>query len=239
MSTIKKEVQKLSMDNLVTLYELDATNIGGSIYHFTKRMRESSTIAFGGTTYIPIDIDAQGFTYDGNGAFPTPTLRVSNVGNLVSAAIIDLKDLIGAKLTRIRTFEAFLDGSPDADSGQTLPVDIFTVEQKTFQNKIYVEWRLSSSIDAMGKKLPGGIVLRDVCPRRYRIYRSATNDFYQFDASKGGCPYAGTKYFDENDVSTTKANDMCSKHLDGCKARFGQHSDLPTYAFPGVSRLST
>lgn len=233
MTNIRRQVQKLSTDDFVTLYELDATMLGGAVYHFTKRMRETTYISFGGVQYTAIDVDATGFTWDGKGSFPKPTLRVSNVNGVLTAAIITLKDLVGAKLTRIRTFADHLDDGSDPDGGSYLPLDIFTVEQKTRVTAAFVEWRLSSVIDALNLQLPARPILRDVCTQRYRYYDTTLGDFVTANAT---CPYAGTNYYDENDKKTTKANDACGKRLTSCKVRFGEKAELPTWAFPGVAK---
>jgi lambda family phage minor tail protein L len=183
--------------------------------------------------YPAIDIEAKGFAWDGKGAFPTPTLRISNVGGLVSSAVITLKDLVGATVTRIRTLAEHLDGGSEPDSGKYFPLDIFTVEQKTKANNIFVEWRLSSVLDAADVQLPGRPILRDVCTRQYRIYDSLTDTF---DYSLADCPYSGSRFYNENDREVnTKSADNCSKRITGCKARFGKRAELPTWAFPGVA----
>lgn len=235
MTSIKTEVQKLETDNFVILYELDTTPIGGSdIFRFTKRMYDTQQVSFGGVPYHAIDITATGFLYDGRGAFPTPILQISNVNNLLTAVVVDLKDLVGAKLTRIRTFEEHLDGGSDPDPGQIFTPDVYQVEQKTRHNRVFIEWKLSSILDQTGRQIPARTMLRDVCTHTYRIYNAATDSFNYVNAS---CPYVGTKYFDERDLTVPKNTDKCSKRLSGCKARFGANGELPIRAFPGISKV--
>lgn len=236
MSTIETESQSLVTGNRVTLYQLDATDLGGGVFYFTKRKGTSGNILFGGIEYIAMDIEATGFAWDGKGAFPKPVLRVNNVGGLLTSSIINYKDLVGATITRLRTFEQFLDGQPEADPNKFMTPDYFTIEQKTLANAIFIEWRLSSVIDATGMLLPGRQILRDVCSHRYRIWTGASFKDVDTPGSNVTCPYKGLNYFDENDRPTSPQNDMCSKRLTGCKRRFGENGELPTWAFPGVDR---
>lgn len=233
--TIALEVQKLETDNIVALFQLDTTPIGGTtVFNFTKKMRENSYISFDGVQYAAIDISADGFLFDGQGQFPTPRIQVSNVGNILTSAIIEFKDLVGATLTRIRTFEQFLDDGSNPDPTATFPIDIYTVEQKTKHNKIFVEWQLSAIIDQTGRQLPGRTILRDICTHRYRIWDTISETF---DYSNATCPYVGVNNFNEQDVSQSDpANDKCGKRLTSCKLRFGERGVLPTRAFPGVAR---
>lgn len=232
--TISEEVQKLETDNIVTLFQLDTTPIGGSsVFNFTKKMREDSYISFGGVQFAAIDISYDGFLWDGRGGFPKPTIQVSNVANLLTALIVEFKDLCGAKVTRIRTFEQFLDDGSNPDPEATFPLDIYQIEQKTQHNRVFVEWQLSSILDQTGRQLPGRIILRDVCTHTYRIYNPATGTF---DYSNASCPYTGSKSFNENDQATTAPFDKCSKRLTGCKLRFGERGELKTRAFPGVAK---
>ena len=233
--SIESEVQNLHADNIVTLYELDTTVVGGvDIFRFTRKSRESAEIQFGGNTYTPIDIEATGFLWDGKGAFPRPKLKVSNVAGLVSAAIISQNDLIGSRLIRTRTFEQFLDDGSNPDPTAMFPQDIYVVEQKTNQNKVFVEWQLSSALDQTGRQLPGRQCLRDRCTHTYRIWNSVAG---AFDYANASCPYVGSVYYDENGVSVTGAvADTCGRRLTDCRLRFGQNGVLPTRAFPGIAR---
>jgi lambda family phage minor tail protein L len=234
--TIASDVQKLTPGNLVTLYQIDTTMIGGTdIFYFTKAGRPGTTLTFDGDVYQPVDMEASGFGYDGSGAFPAPKIRVANMAGALTTIIMTLNDLIGAKLTRIRTFEQYLDDGATPDPGQTFPLDIFTVEQKTAHNKVFIEWRLSSVIEQTDRLLPGRVMLRNYCPFNYRQWVSGTT-FIDTNTVNGHikCPYTGTNYFTESDVPTTAANDKCGKTLNSCTLRFGARNEVKFGGFPGV-----
>ena len=72
-------------------------------------------IKFGGQVYQQLPIKAEGFEYKGKGSLPRPTMVVSNLFNTITAILNEVNvqttgnDLAGAKLTRIRTLERFID----------------------------------------------------------------------------------------------------------------------------------
>jgi phage-related protein len=92
--------------------------------------------------------------------------------------MLSLGDLVGAKVTRIRTFakyidyENFIDGvqpegfSPNPNT--ELPRDIFFIERKSVENKNIIQFELSSIFDFEGIQLPGRLVLNSSCPFTYR-----------------------------------------------------------------------
>lgn len=231
--SFETEKQKFAPSNRVELYELDCTALGGDLLRFSPSARENDPIYFGGHEYTAIPIEAEGFETSGKGTLPTPTLRMMNTAS-VQSLIIGYDDLIGAVLYRIRTFRTFLDDGASPDFNAKFPIDVYKIDRKAAQNKVFVEFELAASIDQEGRMIPGRQILKDYCTHIYRRYDSTTGDF---DYTEATCPYVGTSYFDVNNNSTTKENDRCGKKLSSCRARFGQNGILPTRAFPGVARI--
>jgi lambda family phage minor tail protein L len=191
-------------------------------------------VVFQGNTYEPVPVQITGFEWRGRGPSPRPKVQVANVGGLLTGLLVEYGDLVGAKVTRIRTFRKFLDDQPTADPTQYFDPDIWRVERKTAHNSQAVEWELASVIDQEGRKLPNRAMLRDICTHTYRRLNAAGT---AFDYDGVSCPYVGTTYFTETDQPTTDMqNDKCSKYLNGCILRFGQTGVLPTRAFPGMDR---
>ena len=241
MSLITEAAQQPSptRGGLVTLYELDARNLGDTdIRRFTRdTVNGGATILWNGNQYQPIDIEAEGFEWGGSGAPPTPTLKISNVSMYAGVLVRQFNDLCGATLTRIRTYEDFLDNGATPDPTMKFPIDVFRVERKTAHNKVYIEFELAVIFDQEGLKLPNRQCIRDTCTHIYRRYDSSTGTF---DYSKATCPYTGTSYFQRDGTSTTKkSEDLCGKRLTNCIQRFGSNAVLPTRAFPGMQRYST
>jgi len=237
-AALKTTQQQSEAGQLVILFELDLTSLGGTILRFTSTARESAAIVFDGDTYVPINVEADGFDTDADGSFPTPTLRLSNVEFTVQAIVYGFNDLIGGQLTRIRTFRRFLDDGVDPDPTARFPDDVYLIDKKTQQNKIVVEWELKASLDHEDKFLPGRQILKNSCSQIYRIWAGSA-----FDYTDATCPYGitvpGTNYFDTaNNVEAAPADDHCGKRLSSCKVRFGENAILPFRGFPGVQKLS-
>jgi lambda family phage minor tail protein L len=232
--SFEAHIQKLELGAVVQLFKLDATALGGDVIYWTPGPLNGEPVYFDSQEYIPLPIEATGFEYSGSGAFPTPKIQVSNVGNLLTKFVIDFKDLVGADFVRTKTFERFLDTGADPDATAKYQPDVFRVERKVTQNKIFIEWELSAAIDQEGIQLPFRQVLRDACTHTYRRYDETTGTF---DYTKASCPYTNSTYFTNNGVSTGASNDKCGKKLSDCKLRFGTNGVLPTRAFPGVAKV--
>lgn len=232
--TIEESKQSLSPGRRVELYDFDATDIGGSSYNFVSSFVEEQPVAWRGKIYTPIPIKASGFEVSGKGVLPTPSLQISNILLLPGSIINSLGDPLGAKITRWVTFEQYLDTGETPSANDYIDPQIFYIERKVNQNRVFVEFELSSAMDQHGRELPKRQVLRDTCPLVYRKYNSTTAEF---DYTKATCPYAGTQYYKANGDSTTNpALDVCGKRLLECKKRFGDNP-LPFGGFPAVSRI--
>jgi phage-related protein len=106
------ELQNLHQtDAWVELYTLDCTAIGGAVYRFTPHFSDSGVVYFGGDGYMSLPITSDGWEVSATGTQPRPTLSVSNVAKTLLNAINTLGDIVGAKVTRIRTKVRFLDSA--------------------------------------------------------------------------------------------------------------------------------
>lgn len=235
MTSIEETLQQFAPGNLVQLFQLDATAIDGPVYYFTPTSDGAGdAIVFDGHTYTPIDIEANGYEWNGRGAIPTPRISIANTNLAIHAAAITYGDLLGATLTRIRTFRQYLDDGSEPDPTAILPIDVHKIERKSNHNKTFIEWELSASIDQQGVQIPRRQILKDACTHTYRVWNGAT-----FDYTQATCPYSGSNYFDTTGTQVADpALDKCSKQLgQGCRKRFGQNGELPFRGFPGVSAV--
>lgn len=229
---IKSDVQDTGPGKIVELYLLDATDQGvGTVIYFTAG---TSSVQHNGITYSPMDVQIDGMEYTAQGQLPTPTVTIGNVSKTIQAEVIAHNDLLGAKLTRRRTFEKYLDGQPEADSGAIFADDVYYFNRKTAHNKYFIKWELMSEISYEGQQIPKRVVLRDVCTHRYRVYDTTTSGFDYTDST---CPYTDTDYFDEYGNVCGIADDQCGKKLTDCELRYAVTEDKPTRAFPGVARV--
>lgn len=245
MTEFSQETQKLSTDPVVELFDFDATAIGGGIYYFYSGGPSDATMVWRGNGYVPIPLMAEGWEFSGKGSLPTPVFKISNIALLMSSIINNIGDPLGAKITRWKTFQRFLDGESDADPDKHFTKEIYQIERKTNQNDEFVEFELSAAIDQDGRKLPSRQVVRNFCSHRYRIYKHLTDTF---DYSKATCPYAGSDdaeggtespFFDLAGNPTGDASaDECGKKLSDCRKRFEPLGlPLPFRGFPGVGRI--
>ena len=233
VATIAEELQKLDPSAIVTLFEIDATTVGGTLYRFHSGLNEVlGNIVWQGNTYTAFPIVASGFEWNGKGQLPRPKLQVSNVAGTITALVVAYDDLAGVKVTRIRTLAKYLDAvnftggiNASADPTAEFPRDVFYIDRKSAETRDMVEFELASAMDLAGVMLPCRQVIQNYCPW---VYRGAE------------CGYTGTAYFDTNDASVpTLAQDVCGKRLSSCKARFGTYAALPYGGFPaaGLIRL--
>lgn len=226
---VRADIQSFAPGAIVELYELDTTVVGGTdVLRFTPHGPNElgGDIVWGGRTYVRLPIEASGFARSGQGALPRPKLAMANVTGLVGAVA---DSLIGAKLTRTRTFVKYLDainfasGNPSADPNQWIDREIWFVDRKSVENKVVVEFELAAAFDLAGVMLPRRQIVQNVCAWRYR---------------SAECGYTGGPVADINDRPTTDpARDQCGKRLASCKLRFGQYAELPFGGFPAAGLL--
>jgi len=244
-----QEGTKLSTDAYVALYYLDLTRIGGNeVFRFTQSSRESGPLMYGGQPYYPIDLEVDGFEWNGRGTLPTPKIRIANANRIMGGLVNNYNDLLGAPFVRIRTFRRFLDDGTSPDPTAHFPLDIYKIDRKVAHTKTSIEWELAASMDQEGKLIPGRQILRDVCTHRYLVFNADRGDFLHYNISTGQfdfgiatCPYRHQDgFFNERGEPLNEANkrfDRCGKKLSDCRLRFGTTDPLPTRAFPSAARL--
>lgn len=192
---INSQLSLLSSSSLIELYEIDFTNIAldlnitlndnEKIFKFHNHVKLFNTsIYFQGREYVAAPITAQGFEISAKGTLPIPTLGISTNEEgipylaLFKNNINKLGDIIGAKVTRIRTCVKYLDAInfppgefPDGFTNDNMGLfapDIFYIDRKKNENKLSLEFELGSILDVEGVLLPARPVLANRCPHQYR-----------------------------------------------------------------------
>src|SRR5688572_13066682 len=129
MPNIAVDVEQLAPLDLVEMFVLDTTPVGGTdvVRWATTTYVGGGPIWWQGQQYQPMPIEASGFEMTGSGKLPKPTLRVSNIGGQMGALIRALNGGLGARVTRKRTLAKYLDGWPAADPTQQFPDEIFVL----------------------------------------------------------------------------------------------------------------
>ena len=213
--SIASDIQKLSPGTLIEVFTLDATAQGGEVFNFHAGVNElGNDVIWQGVTYTRYAVTASGFELRSTGVAPRPTIRAANIGGVLGRAVNTADDLIGAKVTRRRTFLRYLDaenfpgGNPTADANAAFSDEVYYVDRKVNENKVMIEWELVSAMDLAGVKLPRRQIVANVCPWRYRGPE---------------CNYTGDPVADAMDVPTTVAErDNCGHRLTSCKMRFAK-----------------
>lgn len=223
MTLPSQEATKLEQSARVILFTIDLTPIGTNIqYRFTPETQTNGlSVYFGGLEFIPLPIEATGFEKSNrSGSSATPQLRVSNIGGLISALLDQNADLVGARLTRQKTYAKYLDGGTEANPLMEAIPEVFIISRKSSEDDVQITIELQDIASFGNLKLPRRRLSKNSCQWKYR---------------SSECGYTGTKYFDKNDKPTGDPNvDICGKRLSSCKARFGANAALPFGAFPGV-----
>ncbi len=228
--SIAEEIQSLSPSAIIELFVLDLTGLpgGGGLMHFHAGTNALNLpIYWQGVEYTPLPIEAEGFDMSTQGTLPRPKIRVANVDGLLSAAVAESDDLIGATVTRKRTFAKYLDAinfpggvNPDANPAQQFQDDEWYVDQKIGETRYVIEWELASATDLQGVTLPSRQVIQNTC---WWAYRSPE------------CGYTGTP-FDANDAPCATAQDSCAKRFNSCRVRHPAGVPVPFGGYPGSTR---
>lgn len=201
MSFPARDVQLLDPGAIWEGYILDTTVLGGTVYCLTAM----GATTWQGNAYQNFPILAEGFERNTSGKLPRPKITVANVDGAVGALVRDAQDLVGAKVTRKRTFVKYLDGQPAADPTAGFDDEVLWIERKALETAEAIEFELCTALDLDGLKLPRRIIQATVCP-------------WVFKGTE--CGYAG-------------ADATCTKTLSDCKTKFGS-SPARFGGFPGA-----
>ena len=111
---IISDINGLEPGELVDLFELDLSSGSAAasvnIFRWHAGQNENlQEIVWQGNRYSAFPIEASGFEWSGKGAIPRPSLTVANITTLLTSVINSYDDLVGAKVTRKRTFAKYLD----------------------------------------------------------------------------------------------------------------------------------
>lgn len=241
---ILEDVQKLVPGNLVTLFEVDCTGIDGGFERYHNH--NDGVITWQGKEYHPWAIEARNFERTGEGQQPLPELAVGNIGvdaegnpitGVVTALCLAMDDLIGAKVTRRRTFAKYLDaanfaeGNPSADPNEHLPDEQWIVSRRKSETPEAVTFELSSPLQFDGVQLPARQIIAGLCT------------WLTMAGPEGGyrgawCGYTGSAMFDrDGNLVSDPSLDRCGGRVSDCKLRFGANKPLSYGGQPSADRI--
>jgi lambda family phage minor tail protein L len=233
MTSALPDIRQLDAGTMVRLYQVDLTALNDGVpliaYLCNYQNTDRSSVSFGGHEYTPIACIEDGFEWSNQGTQPTPSFTVSNINSFMTPLMFQYNDLLGAKFTRILTFEKYLDGRPQADSSAKFQ-ESFLIDRKAAHTNVSIVFELKTNLEYGQIKLPKDQVLRS-CSHTYRRWNGSS-----FNYTGITCDYTGPACFTKNTIPTNAANDNCGKQLKDCKARFGDNAELPFGGFPNVKR---
>lgn len=164
---------------------------GGSIF--------GGNVTWQGIQYIPVPIEGEGFEINGNGQLSRPKIRIANKDFLITSLLQNNSDFKNAKIVRKRTFLKYLDdvnfegGNPFGPQDFTAEIgnETFLIGQKTAENKVFVEFELTSPLDLENFEVTNRNILAKYCYWSYRGH---------------GCNYAGPPIERENGLNFRQPN---------------------------------
>ena len=229
--TIESDIQSLSPGSIIDLFILDLTAVGGTVLRFHPGINGlSSPVTWQGQVYTAMPVKIEDIAMNSSGQLARPKVTISNVFGVIGAYCRTYEDLIGAPVTRKRTFVKYLDavnfpGGVNATADPTIHFldDIFYVERKVVEDLEVVQLELASALDLEGISLPSRQFIQNVCPWDYR---------------SSECSYAGGAVAKADDTATSDPTmDSCGHRLNSCLIRFGDGNPLPFGGFPATGLI--
>jgi len=220
-TSVKKvysEAFSLSPSALLTMFEVDARNLAfdlglisdiendiSYIFRFHNNIKlGGSALYWNSNEYIAAPIEAEGFEISARGTLPRPLLRLTTSEEGISLLgsfklqLKNLEELVGAKVTRIRTLAKYIDernfqnilkpAGWAADPNAEFSRDVFFIERKSNENKSSIELELSSILDLENINLPRRTVYSNTCSWVYRGC-GCNYEFYGRGSDEHGSAY--------------------------------------------------
>ena len=184
MAVPVSQLQSINPGAIIELFTLtlDSTLHGAStVYRFHNGANQNSNaeVVWAGNTYQRFPIKCEGFTFNGTGTLPRPTVTISNILGTITAILADVNqttsgnDLTGAKLTRIRTLARYLDavnftgntnpyGTPDPTAEYAK--EIYKIDRKSAENRAVVQFELAAAFDLANIRIPLRVCTKELFP---------------------------------------------------------------------------
>ena len=175
------DLQSINPSAIIELFQLklDSALHGASTtyyFHAGSNLDANNKIKWKGVEYLRFPIKATGFAFQ-KGQLPRPKLIVSNVTGLISSILLDVNevtagnDLTGATVTRIRTLAKFIDAdnfadgvNATADPSAEFPKEIYSIDRKSAETRLTVEFELAAPTDLAGVRIPKRQATRSIFP---------------------------------------------------------------------------
>jgi lambda family phage minor tail protein L len=158
--TVREDVQRLEPGPLLDMFTLDATEIGGGILRFhdsrhTFGYTRRQTMVWQGEEFFPWPLQAEGFERTSNQQ-PVPKLRVGNIDGSIALLCMMFEDLVGATLTRQRTFGRYMDAVNYQKN--------LVVPSSDFEDPLWIPSELMAVVPNAALGVNGGMTLHKLIP---------------------------------------------------------------------------
>lgn len=169
MSTLNQDKVKDLVPARVELFIVDGTNIDSSLlFKFTPS--SDTAVGFGSYgTFQPFPIAGTGWQTTTNQP-PRPKLTISNISKTIQPYIQQFNDLVQAKVTRIVTYDKYLDSGSSPDDTQHFPISIWYINSLVSHDKSQFVFELVSVLDNPNLKFPPGQCLKDQTGSAHNLY---------------------------------------------------------------------
>lgn len=115
MAIPTSDTQALAPGSLIEMFEIDTSPIEPltpNIYRIHSGVSlASQELHWQGQLFQRFPVETKGYEYTGKGALPRPTVRIANITGMLGTLNRTKSNLVGAKVTRHRTFTKYLDRS--------------------------------------------------------------------------------------------------------------------------------
>jgi len=170
-----------------------------------------------GVTYMPIGLEMDGFEINADGRINRPKIKVSNNQYFVTSLLKKYNNFQSARIVKKRTLVKYLDddnfdgGNPfgQSDASAELSSQEYIVAQKTQENKVFVEFELTSPLDLDNFQLNHRRIMGKYCYWSYRglgcryegppIHRENGKNFQDLDGNPVSLDVDSFVYGDKND----------------------------------------
>ena len=156
--TLPQLVNQSTLPAFIELFELDFTNIPalGNVNYIVNSQSGDTPIVFGGQEYNSMPVKIDGIEQSTEGALARPTITLTNINKFFGTLSFLYEDMIGSRITYIRTFEIYL----NLTSRISAPPLKYFVAKKLAHTSEHIVWELRNPLDKERAYLPGRQMLK-------------------------------------------------------------------------------
>ena len=247
--SLTSDFQKLVVDGLIMLFELDATKLGAGVLRFHGHISRAEweriytqigepaphvitdptvytrEIIWQGQVFDAMPLQISGLERRSDGRASAPTLTMANnIGGLqgaVSAYCLQFNDFAGAKVKVITTLVKYLDAANFSNGNPS-------AANEAKEQIWFVEQKTSENAQQVTFELSNPIDFEGL-----KIPVRDITNYCAWEYRGEECGYTGAARFTiKGEPTIDPTLDQCSKRLKGCRLRFGNTKPLSFGGMP-------